>query len=155
TVSRTWRWEFWPTWLFYLPLVPWVGWLVLRHRSFIVITAANPGIPHGGIVGESKFDILSRLAGPHGLPSRLVSSIDQLGGMDYPIVLKPNAGQRGAGVRIVHSRQEAVRYLAENSLPVLAQEYHPGPHEAGIFYYRIPGEPRGRIFSITDKRFPV
>jgi membrane protein DedA with SNARE-associated domain len=155
SVSRIWRWEFWPAWLFYLPLIPWIAWLALRHRSFMVITAANPGIPHGGIVGESKFNILSHLAGPHVLPSRLVSSIEQLADVQYPIVLKPNAGQRGAGVRIVGSRQQAVQYLAQNPGPVLAQEYHPGPFEAGIFYYRIPGEPRGRIFSITDKRFPV
>jgi hypothetical protein len=37
---------------------------------------------------------------------------------------------------------------------VLAQTYHAGPFEAGIFYYRIPGEARGRIFSITTKGFP-
>ncbi|HEV3484167.1 MAG TPA: hypothetical protein VG106_02090, partial [Vicinamibacterales bacterium] len=31
----------------------------------------------------------------------------------------------------------------------------PGPFEAGIFYYRWPGEPCGRILSITDKHFPT
>jgi hypothetical protein len=36
---------------------------------------------------------------------------------------------------------------------VLAQPYHPGPFEAGIFYYRHPHQPAGRIFSITDKKF--
>ena len=29
------------------------------------------------------------------------------------------------------------------------------PFEAGVFYYRMPGERSGRIFSITDKRFPI
>jgi len=38
--------------------------------------------------------------------------------------------------------------------PVIVQPYHPGPFEAGVFYYRIPGEARGHIFSITDKQFP-
>src|SRR5262249_31043270 len=38
---------------------------------------------------------------------------------------------------------------------VLAQPYHPGPFEAGIFYYRLPTEATGHIFSITDKNFPV
>ena len=37
---------------------------------------------------------------------------------------------------------------------ILAQTYNPGPREAGIFYYRLPDETRGRIFSITDKSFP-
>jgi hypothetical protein len=27
--------------------------------------------------------------------------------------------------------------------------------EFGIFYYRYPGEPQGRIFSITEKHFPA
>ena len=30
-----------------------------------------------------------------------------------------------------------------------------GPFEAGLFYIRFPDEARGRLFSITDKRFPV
>jgi hypothetical protein len=38
---------------------------------------------------------------------------------------------------------------------VVAQPYHPGPQEAGIFYYRFPGWTRGRILSITDKHFPA
>jgi hypothetical protein len=35
------------------------------------------------------------------------------------------------------------------------QQAHDGPHEIGLFYVRHPDEPRGRLFSITDKRFPV
>jgi hypothetical protein len=37
----------------------------------------------------------------------------------------------------------------------LMQPFHEGPYEAGVFYYRFPGQRRGRIFSITDKHFPV
>jgi len=155
SISRVWRWEFWPAWIFYLPLVPWIAWLALRHRSLVLITAANPGIPHGGVVGESKFEILSKLKGPHVLPSRLIDSVDQLRPSDYPLILKPDASQRGAGVRIIRSRDEAANYLESSKRPVLAQQYHPGPYEAGIFYYRFPGEPRGHIFSVTDKHFPI
>jgi hypothetical protein len=35
------------------------------------------------------------------------------------------------------------------------QHPHDGPFEAGVYYVRRPGEPHGRITSITDKRFPV
>lgn len=52
------RWEFWPAWLFYAPLAAWIAWLALRHRSVTLFTAANPGFPHGGLVGESKAHIL-------------------------------------------------------------------------------------------------
>ena len=27
------RWEFWPLWLFYVPIAGWIAWLALRHRS--------------------------------------------------------------------------------------------------------------------------
>ena len=155
SISKLWWWEFWPMWLFYLPLVPWITWLAVRHRSLRVITAANPAIPHGGIVGESKFDILQQIAGPHVIPSRLIRNIDDLDDAAYPLVLKPDAGQRGAGVRIVRTRERAAAYLAANPRPILAQPLDTGPFEAGVFYYRMPGEARGRIFSITDKLFPI
>ncbi len=168
SVSRIWRWEFWPAWLFYIPLVPWIGILALRHRGLATATAANPGIvPHGGVVGESKFAILSKLPQQWVVPSALIPAgelaarVEQLrrlvtaGGWNYPLILKPDAGQRGAGVRRVCDEASAERYLAQHSQPVLAQAYHPGPFEAGIFYYRMPDQPHGRIFSITDKQFPV
>jgi hypothetical protein len=165
-LARLRRWEFWPAWLIYAPLVPWIALLSLRHRGFSTITAANPGIPEGGFVGESKHRILERLPPEHVVPGLLVRGgalAARLGslrlgmrdrGLDFPLVLKPDAGQRGAGVRLVGSWAEAEAYLCGYPKPVLAQAYHPGPHEAGIFYYRMPGETRGRIFSITDKRFP-
>jgi len=166
-VSRTWRWEFWPAWLFYLPLLPWLAWLAIRHRGLMTATAANPAIPHGGVVGESKFEILSRLPSDWVTPSALIppGSISQrmaclLGVMSqrgwvFPLVLKPDAGQRGMGVRRVSDTDGAARYFAEFPQPVLVQMLHPGPFEAGIFYYRFPEETRGQVFSITDKHFPI
>jgi hypothetical protein len=73
----------------------------------------------------------------------------------WPLIFKPDVGQRGAGVRLIDSLMEARQYLAENPFAIVVQPYHPGPFEAGIFYYRHPDQPRGRIFSITDKQFPI
>lgn len=165
-VSRVWRWEFWPVSLFYLPLVPWIAWLALRHRGLTVPTAANPGIPHGGVVGESKFAILSALPPDRIVPSALIRAADanrpaalrrimEERRWVFPLVLKPDVGERGQGLKLVRDWSSAEKYFARFSGDVLAQTYDPGPHEAGVFYYRIPGEPRGRIFSITAKRFPV
>lgn len=166
-ISRVWRWEFWPPWLFYLPVIPWIGYLAIRHRGLTVPTAANPGIPHGGIVGESKYEILRRLpqqwvvpttrieAGP--VPQRAERLRQWMAGapVGFPIILKPDVGERGAGVKLIRRFDEVLPYLQTVRGPVLAQQYHPGPCEAGIFYYRHPGNPRGRIFSITDKAFPA
>src|SRR5439155_18153349 len=78
TVSRIWRWEFWPTWIFYPPVLLWIAWLTIHHRGFMNITAANPGIPHGGFVGESKVQILSSLKGPHVIATELIADVCEL-----------------------------------------------------------------------------
>lgn len=163
-VSRIWRWEFWPTWLFYLPLLPWIVWLAWRHRGLTTVTAANPGIPHGGIVGESKYDILQRLPAEWIVPTRRIGAASTAGrtaqlrailaeGWTFPLILKPDVGERGAGLCLAHHFERAEHYLSLGTWPVLVQHFHPGPYEAGIFYVRLPGDAAGRIFSITDKHF--
>ena len=169
SVARLWRWEFWPAWVFYLPVAAWVTLLSLRRgglRGFSSITAANPGIPHGGFVGESKYQILSALCPCHVAPTALIepgpaarrterfNEIVRGNGWTFPLILKPDVGQRGTGVKLARTPDEAATYLARRREAVLVQVYHPGPYEAGIFYVRMPGEPAGRIFSITDKHFP-
>ncbi len=162
---RTRHWEFWPTWVIYLPLWPYIFWLAFRHRSISTCTACNPKIPLGGMVGESKWQILRNLPSSFIIPTALIepSLIEQRvamletimreRGWSFPIILKPDVGERGAGVRLIDSLCRAREYLTTEQDVVLAQVYHPGPYEAGIFYLRSPDHPKGRIFSITDKRF--
>ncbi len=61
-LKRRVQWEFWPMWATYLPLVPYLVFLAIKHRSLTLFTAANPGIPSGGLVGESKSQILRHLS---------------------------------------------------------------------------------------------
>jgi membrane protein DedA with SNARE-associated domain len=166
-LARWSRWEFWPSWLFYLPVTAYIAWLAVRHRGLSTVSAANPGMPDGGIAGESKFDILQKLPANWTIPSILVppgTVADRLQhlqedcllrGWSLPLILKPDVGQRGAGVRLVSTSDAAAHYLETVTAAVVAQPYHPGPFEAGIFYYRMPAWQRGRVFSITDKQFPV
>jgi membrane protein DedA with SNARE-associated domain len=176
-LARWSRWEFWPMWLFYGPVALWIVVLAIRHRGFATITASNPGIPDGGIVGESKFQILANLPGNSVISSGLVgrgshsdpavladraltTRVDDIMGLmrdrrwTFPLVLKPDVGQRGVGVRLAAGTRDVAAYCAEQPGAILVQPYHPGPFEAGVFYYRFPHEARGRIFSITDKCFP-
>ncbi|WP_244247632.1 carboxylate--amine ligase [Leptospira yasudae] len=161
--------EFWPAWLFYAPLVPYIVYLTIRHKGFGTICAANPGIPLGGLVGESKEEILKNLNTPHILKfvkidgsqfdpsSALVFFKNAVSenGFKFPYILKPDAGQRGVGLKLVHTENEISEYLKTTNVDLIAQEYHPGPEEAGIFYYRLPNESKGRILSITKKTFPI
>lgn len=162
------RWEFWPLWVFYPPMICYVLYLGLKHRSLTVFTAANPAIFTGGFLGESKSDILNGLAGADGYIARhcliRVSRIEeqrikavkdfmQEFSLSFPIVLKPDIGQRGAGVSVIRSEQEIRDYFKKHEGDTIAQEYAPG-NEYGVFYYRFPDQPQGGIFAITDKRFP-
>ena len=165
-VSRVRRWEFWPMWLFYAPLVPWLAWLSLRYRGATTFTAANPGIPQSGLVGESKWQVLKQLPQKHVIPGAMIDAGEPAERMAaaeraiaanqwaYPMIVKPDVGQRGAGVKRVRTPDALEQYLADWREPVLLQTYHPGPYEAGVFYVRHPDEEVGRIFSITDKTFP-
>ncbi len=162
------RWEFWPRWAFYPPIALYIGWLALKHRSLTLFTAVNPAIPGGGFVGESKAHILTGLRHapdrvarwrllPAASPPIRLAALEQFmaeAALDWPVVLKPDVGERGGGVAIVRSAEQARRYLGGTDEPILAQEFVAGV-EFGVFYYRIPGQPRGQIFAITDKRFPA
>ncbi len=163
------RWEFWPPWMFYPPVICYIAYLMVKHRSLTIFTAANPAIIGGGFVGESKIEILRGLSRANGFVARaalidiardidsrirMVESFMAEHGVGFPVVLKPDQGQRGSGVVVVRSRVELIDYLRRTAVDTLIQEYVPGS-EFGVFYYRLPGEDRGRIFSITEKRFPV
>jgi membrane protein DedA with SNARE-associated domain len=166
-IDRWRRWEFWPAWLFNVPIVLWVACLALRYRSLTLFTLANPGIPLGGFVGESKSDILAKLPQDCVLPwatietgsvqTRLdaVRTAMATRGWQFPLVFKPDVGQRGAGVRWVRDDEGARAYLSAERGRVVIQVPHDGPFEAGLFYVRKPSERVGRLFSITDKRFPA
>ncbi len=164
------HWEFWPAWLFYPPIVARYVYLAIRYRSLTLPSAANPGIAFGGMVGESKVATLKDLqetspdytaeawylaAAP--LEERMAQWRQLL--VDYqltfPLILKPDLGQRGMGVKRVRNEAEAVAYLERNEAPLVLQRYIPGPFEAGVFYYRFPEENQGHIFAITEKIFPV
>ena len=166
-LARVRCWGFWPAWIVNLPAAVWIAMLALRHRGLTVFTAANPAIEDGGVVGESKSAILAQLpeawvvpwatVEPGALAARMgaVHSTLDARAWRYPLVAKPDVGERGTGVRWLHGEVEARAYLAREPRRVLLQVPHEGPFEAGIFYVRHPGAARGRIFSLTDKRFPV
>ncbi|MEZ5398430.1 MAG: VTT domain-containing protein [Bryobacteraceae bacterium] len=159
---RKFAWEFWPAWLAYLPLAPFFCYLALRYRSLTVFTAANPGIPTGGLAGESKTSILNSLSESPDLVAEfraieagpLSHRLDAAGVFgEWPVVLKPDVGERGRDVAIVRTEEELTEYLAGHPARALVQRYVEGP-EFGLFYYRFPGEARGHILSITEKRLP-
>jgi pimeloyl-ACP methyl ester carboxylesterase/membrane protein DedA with SNARE-associated domain len=165
---RRWlRWEFWPIWAIYAAIVPFVAGLALRHRGLRLPLLANPGIALGGLAGESKAEILGALDPPAELGlalavlpdgwtqhERLERAAAFAAEHGFPIVVKPDVGERGFDVAIARDRTAFEREVAQREGRVLLQEYAPGD-EYGIYYVRMPGEPHGRVLSIAEKRMPV
>jgi membrane protein DedA with SNARE-associated domain/pimeloyl-ACP methyl ester carboxylesterase len=160
------RWEYWPLWFVNAPVFYYVLCLVfVRYRKPTIFTLCNPGMPHGGFIGESKSDILGSF--PDQAPCLLQwdicpldesieSRMERLKSLQarcrnaWPIVIKPDEGQRGLGVNIVHTEEAAREALSATAVSHILQEYSKGP-EYGVFYYRFPGDEEGCISSITMK----
>lgn len=170
-LKRTFNWEFWSLRVFYFPVVIYVLFLALKHRSLTVFTCANPAILASGFVGESKDEIYEGLkksgsARQHLLPYIFLSAADSIenrisqikdfigeNSFDFPLVLKPDAGERGKDVKIIENFVELEAEIEQTVRNYILQKYA-GGIEASVFYFRYPSQPKGKIFSITEKRFP-
>lgn len=149
--------------------VPYSLYLMMRYRGIMLPTVANPGLDGSGLTKESKADLFSLLgplgknhlppfvvieAGPSAIheAKRAMSSADLI----FPVVVKPDIGRRGFGVKLVETEQALSAYLGrfKAGVQLMIQQYAEGPCEAGIFFVRKPSEAEGRILSLTVKHFP-
>jgi hypothetical protein len=157
-----WRWR--RNWLAYVPLIPYWVWLIIRHRSPTVFTAANPGIATGGTLGESKVTTLGwieRTGGhvaafclvePHSdRAARVLAATGMMKerGFTFPVIVKPDVGEQGWGVALICNQEGMERYFECMPPAIIVQRYLPGI-EAGIFYMRRPGVERGHIVAISE-----
>ena len=99
--------EFWPGWLFYLPVAFHYLGLTLRYGHPMLPSLADPAIPGGGLINESK-DLIYRSIPPRpsrlktrlfkpGTPASELSAWMERSRLRFPIVAKPDQGQRGSG----------------------------------------------------------
>lgn len=164
--------EFWPFWVFYLPIIVYILWLGLRYRGATLMTASNPAIPMSGFVGESKLAVLDAITGSSrdfianytGVTRKadivltLREALDTmaLNGLDFPLVAKPDLGMRGAGVQVITSAEDLQRYIIDfpEGGDIVLQELIDAEGEVGLFYVKIPGEGKGKIIGQTLKYFP-
>ena len=157
-------WEFWPSGIFYFPIVFIYIYLCIRHRiSPNAISAVNPCIPYGGMSFDSKYDMLdvfsshkTRIARQIRIPdsskrleTRVIRTIAKAK-FKFPFVVKPDKGHRGNAFRIIREESGLLNYMDSFPESFLVQEYVNYRLEYGVFWIRIPGE-RGYIFSVTRK----
>jgi hypothetical protein len=153
-------WEYWPFHVFHAPLYIYWLWLSVKARSLTFFSASNPGILMGGMFGESKAEVMSLVpesVKPQTLliqdPTDRAQVLEQLRGaeLNFPLIFKPDLGERGWRVRKILSEQDVDKYLDESNIPFLAQPYVDLPLEFGVFYVRYPSESSGRVISIVGK----
>jgi len=113
------------------------------------------------MLGESKFDILMGL--PEALTPKTVladkhitvpAALDLMKqhNLQFPVILKPDIGERGWQVEKIANENELEAYLIANNVDILFQEYIDLPLELGIFYYRFPDKKTGQITSVVKKK---
>ena len=159
-VIRLRSWEYWPFYVVYFPIFFYWFWLSLRSRSFFFFSASNPTIESGGMLGESKSDILNlvpeevkpkTLFFKKGARQEKIISEIKTQKLNYPMIAKPDMGERGWQVEKVKNEAVLVKYIQESPVDFILQEYIDLPIELGVFYYRMPDEEQGEISSIVVK----
>jgi hypothetical protein len=156
------KFEFWPFWLFYFPMYFYGLYLALKSGSFMYFSTANPGMKYGGVMGESKFKVLSSIPVNYIPKTQLIKAPASISNIlkiiskeafSYPFIIKPDVGERGKDVEIIHSNQELNDYLIGKSSDLIIQEYVEGGLEFGIMYHRLPEAEKGVVTSVVQKGF--
>lgn len=157
--ARLTQWEYWPFELFYAPVFFYYLFLAIKNRSFFFFTASNPSIECGGMFGEKKWDILSLIPDSF-LPStflikkgELLKALEVGNEIGYPLIAKPNVGERGNWVKKIESEGQLRSYVENCRVDFLMQELVDYQIELGVFYVRKPSEKKGKVTSIVRKNF--
>ncbi|HYF67051.1 MAG TPA: hypothetical protein VD884_02895 [Ohtaekwangia sp.] len=153
-------WEYWPFGILQFPVFFYFAWLSFRARSITFFSAANPGITMGGLFGESKYDILRKIP-PSWVPktilieggsstTTILKIIDEAG-FQFPVIFKPELGERGFFVRRIHNERDVTAYVKQMKYNFLVQELVDFPCEFSVFYARYPSRDKGIITSVVMK----
>ena len=156
------HWEFWPTWIVYLPVLVRYPFWAIRARSFFFYANINPGMTMGGLYGASKKEALealpeerkpTTLSFPPGTSVEDILTRMQATEVAFPVVVKPDQGERGKGIQVVYDQKDLQEAAASHPTAFLIQPYLDMAFEAGVFYVRLPHESRGRVTSLVVKGF--
>ena len=116
----------------------------------------------GGVMGESKYKVLKSIPKEY-IPKTSfisqpvsVSEIQKIMAYDrlnFPVIIKPDVGERGKDVELIRNEEELVAYLTGKTFDLIVQEYIHGGMELGIMYHRLPGAKKGEVTSVVQKGY--
>ncbi len=156
------HWEYWPMEIVNIPVI--IIWLcyALRAKDLFFFSNTNPNIKNGGVLGESKWRIYQLLPAQY-LPKMFLINPEELAvsmvqrkmeqmHINFPIVIKPDVGERGYLVEKISTRSELEDYLQRvPKIKFIFQEYINYPVELSIMYHRFPNAKNGQITSLCIK----
>lgn len=155
-------WEYWPMYVFNTPVIFIWLWNAIRSKNLCFFTLANPGIETGGLFGESKSGILDLIPAAYKPKTLLVSSSHSVEkilqrlrseNMEFPLMAKPEVGERGWLISKVHNANELEDYRSSHPIDFILQTYVDFPIEVSILVYRMPDARQSGVTSICEKRF--
>ncbi len=155
-------WEYYPAYLTNIPVVLMWLYFSIKAKSLFFFSAANPAIETGGVLGESKIKIIDQIPEqwkpvtvfvPNATAFEQVLQWITKAQLTYPVIAKPNIGERGFLVQKLGSLEDLQQFHQKNSLDFLIQEFVDYPVEAAILHYRYPHQSRGIISSVCLKEY--
>ncbi len=158
---KVFSWEYWPMYLVYLPVSIYYIYLAARARSLFFFSASNPTIETGGMFFESKmkiFELIPKELYPSTIYIDEKYSLEQIlnimseHAITFPVIAKPDRGERGWCVQKIENENELIIYKTKNKIPFLIQTFVPFDLEFSVFYCKNPSEKNGRITSVTFKK---
>jgi len=155
--------EYWPFWVFYIPVGIYGLILALKARSITYFTTVNPCMKYSGSLENSKSDYLKYL------PESILPNTDKINKniseeelrkiikkkkFTFPILIKPDCGQRGVEIEKIKNFDVLLQFLKNASRSYfLIQEFIDYPIELGILIAKSPNGVDRKITSITLKKF--
>jgi hypothetical protein len=157
-----WNHEHWPWYVIYLPVLPVLLWHAIRARSLVFFTNVDPAIDMSGFFGERKSEIYALLPNdsypttmciePGTSWAEVEHQVDAAR-LQFPLIVKPDIGERGEGVIRVPSIEILQHAIEHANDAVLVQDLIPGECEFGMMFVHDPETDAVELLSITGKQF--
>ena len=152
--------EYWAWQWFYYPLLPYIFYQAWRARAAAFFTVINPSFENSGFLNYSKKAVLDLIPGQYKPQTFSIGKDENVirfyieKRLNFPLIAKPDMGERGKGVSKIFSLKELENYHAQVvDNEYIIQEYASEKLEFGVFYSRLPKEEKGMISSVTMKEF--
>jgi|GEM_PF-934404 len=157
--------ENWPSPVFYLPVFLYYLYSSFKHGGrFNYFSVVNPGLKTGGLCGFSKWESFKLISSEY-IPKTLLLKKEedhntlkvkeemQNLGLEFPVILKPDCGERGFLVYKLENMLDLTKALKlyADKVDFLIQEYIEGDLELGVFI--IKKNKKWIISSLMSKKF--